>query len=305
MPEALDPSIAAALALLNAHPDFKVTRRLAEHAQYSVPDGRPLSIGVVLDTETTGLDHDRDEVIELGMLAFEYDPANGEVFGVRDVFTGFEEPARPIDPASTAVHGITNEMVTGMRFDEARVARFVDNCSLVVAHNARFDRPFVEARFPVFEQMPWGCSFAQVDWEAGGIGARKLEHIAHHMGIFYDAHRALADCRALLHVLQAVLPATGRRPLASIIEAANQTSHRIWARGSRFDTKDALKARGYRWDGQERCWHVEVPAGQLQRELAWLGEAVYQRQPATAEIELLDALNRFTRRPSQKESVRL
>jgi DNA polymerase-3 subunit epsilon len=30
-------------------------------------------IAVILDTETTGLDHTRDEVIELGMIAFTYD----------------------------------------------------------------------------------------------------------------------------------------------------------------------------------------------------------------------------------------
>ena len=35
-----------------------------------------------------------------------------------------------------------------------------------LAHNAAFDRPFVENRLEVFEHKAWACSFAGIDWKA-------------------------------------------------------------------------------------------------------------------------------------------
>ena len=42
---------------------------------------------------------------------------------------------------------------------------------MVIAHNAGVDRNFIEKRLPVFADLPWGCSFQQVNWAAGGIGS--------------------------------------------------------------------------------------------------------------------------------------
>ncbi len=57
-------------------------------------------IAVILDTETTGLDHTRDEVIELGMVAFVYDE-EGRIGNVIGTFNGLREPGVPISPEIT------------------------------------------------------------------------------------------------------------------------------------------------------------------------------------------------------------
>jgi DNA polymerase-3 subunit epsilon len=77
----------------------------------------------------------------------------------------------------------------------------VDGAALVIAHNSRFDRSFLEQRFPIFENLPWGCSFAQVNCVAEGLGVQKLHYIAFQFGFFFDALRAEADCMALLNRL--------------------------------------------------------------------------------------------------------
>ena len=41
---------------------------------------------------------------------------------------------------------------------------------LVIAHNAAFDRPFLERRLPIFAEKHWACSRFDVDWKASGIG---------------------------------------------------------------------------------------------------------------------------------------
>ncbi|MGI4936758.1 MAG: 3'-5' exonuclease [Janthinobacterium lividum] len=163
------------------HPDFRVLRRLVPREVFRQPDGRALSKGIVIDTETTGLIAGQDKIIELAMLSFEFDAASGEVFRILDSYTGFEDPGEPIPPESIAVHGITDEMVAGQQIDDTAVAAFIDGAALIIAHNARFDRQFLEVRLPLFEQHAWACSFAQVDWQAGGIASAKLEFIAYRM----------------------------------------------------------------------------------------------------------------------------
>lgn len=233
--------------ILGAHPDFKVTRRFVEKDFYSLPDGRNLAKGIVIDTETTGLDLCKDKIIEIGMVAFEFDRETGEVFRILDAYNGLEDPKMPIPADSFAVHGISDAMVAGQRIDESRVAALVQDAEFIVAHNSGFDRPFLEAQFPLFAKLAWGCSFAQINWKDLGLGSQKLDYIAYRCGFFFEAHRAEADCRALLEILQFTLPGSGLRPLKLLIDRYSLKNYKIWARGSRFDTKDVLKARGYRW----------------------------------------------------------
>ena len=72
-----DASIRDAALLLDEHPDYKVIRRITPRKSFSESDGRSLSKGVVVDTETTGTNPDKDAIIELGMVLFEFDPNTG------------------------------------------------------------------------------------------------------------------------------------------------------------------------------------------------------------------------------------
>ncbi|WP_271574733.1 exonuclease domain-containing protein [Bradyrhizobium sp. CCBAU 11361] len=80
------------------------------------------------DTETTGLDHAKDEIIELGMVKFDYTP-DGRIVGLRDTFSAFNEPSTPISAEVTALTGITDEMVASHRFDDAAVTAFAEDAS--------------------------------------------------------------------------------------------------------------------------------------------------------------------------------
>ena len=67
---------------LSADPDYKVLRRLKPRKELAPAPNRPLAKGVVIDTETTGLDPDTCKIIEIGLVAFEYDPLTGSPFGL-------------------------------------------------------------------------------------------------------------------------------------------------------------------------------------------------------------------------------
>jgi DNA polymerase-3 subunit epsilon len=286
---------------LATHPDYRVLRRLVPRVAFAEPDGRPLSKGVIVDTETTGLSHDTDKIIEIGLVVFEYDPASGQAYRVLETYGALEDPGFPITAEITEITGITNEMVAGKRIDDTKVAALVSEASLVVAHNSKFDRPFLEQRFPVFESLPWGCSFAQVDWTGEGLGARSLDYIAFQFGFFFDAHRAEADCQALLEILQQPLPRSNVKVLKAMLDQLPQKDWTVYALNSAFETKDLLKARSYYWDAARKTWHRTLTGTEaITSEVVWLKETIYGGRSVKVEFEVRDALLRYSRRPGKK-----
>jgi DNA polymerase-3 subunit epsilon len=296
-----DEQAEASAKALATHPDYRVLRRLVTPASFATPDGRPLAKGVIVDTETTGLDQDTDKIIEIGIVAFEYDPDTGQAYRVLESYGGLEDPGVPISAEITEITGITNDMVAGKRIDETRVARLLDGATIVIAHNARFDRPFLEARFPLFESLPWGCSFAQVDWTGEGLGARKLDYIAFQFGFFFDAHRAENDCHALLNILQQVLPKSGIKVMKALLDQLPEKDWTVYALNSAFETKDLLKARSYQWNAPRKTWHRTLSGTEaITSEVAWLKETIYGGRAVKLEFEVRDALLKYSRRPGKK-----
>lgn len=291
------PDAQAMAAALSCHPDYRVLRRLVPVRHFERTPQGPVVRVLVLDTETTGLDQTRDKIIELALLQVDVDSTTGLPVGEVQVYDGLEDPGMPISKEIEAITGISSEMVRGQQLDEARVAALLAGADMVIAHNAGFDRPFCEARIPQFAQLPWGCSFADIDWKKEGHGSAKLEYLAMEMGWFYDAHRAEADCHALLAVLGETLPVSSQSGLAKIIRASGVASYRLQATGAPFESKDLLKARAYRWNPEQKVWHTRLAdeAG-LAAELAWLKSAVYGNRQARVQVEKLDSGVKYSSR---------
>jgi DNA polymerase-3 subunit epsilon len=309
-------------AELEAHPDYRVLRRLDTARQGPALAGPTVRRAVVVDTETTGTDPAVDKVIELAVVAFEYCHATGTVGRVLGSYDGLEDPGLPIPPSSTAIHGITDAMVAGKKIDDTAVAQLLDGVGIVIAHNAGFDRKFLEPRLPVFASLPWGCSWREIPWSEAGIESSKLEYLAYRSGFFYEGHRAEIDCLALLEVLRRpfvrVSPPSadeGATPhahapaettaLKLLLDSARAPSFRLWAVGSPFESKDTLRKRGYWWDAAKRCWHRELGAREeLDAELAWLREAVFAGKSMTLDLDEFDAKSRYSTRDGKREKVR-
>ena len=285
-------------ATLSANPDFKVLRRLKPRKDLAPAPDHPLAKGVVIDTETTSLDVDTGNIIEIGLVAFEYDPVTGQPIRVLGAYGGLEDPGHPLSPEITEITGITDTMVAGQRIDDDRVAALVDKASIVIAHNADFDRPFLENRFPVFSDLPWGCSLSDIDWFAEKLGSRKLDYIAYQMGFFFGAHRAEEDCQALLEILARPLPVSGHPGLKSLLDRLPEVGYTVYAINSPFATKDALKARRYRWDNEGKVWYRTLAGTEaFNEEVAWLKATVYGGRSARIEVEERDARARFSLQP--------
>lgn len=291
-----------AIAALHATGDFTVLRKLNLDQDPRVTQRavQGSMVGLCIDTETTGLNHTEDKIIELGIVAFEFNPMTAEIISIADSYNGFEDPDRPLSKEITEITGITDEMVAGQVFDDDRVRALADKATLVIAHNSNFDRKFVEDRYPAFASLPWACTISQLDWNQERISSRSLEYLLYKCGgYFINAHRALDDAEGVLGLLLENFPVTRMPIFKTLLEKANEMSSKISAIGAPFDKKDILKQRGYRWnDGNNngvKGWWTNVPQHLEEDELAYLAKEIYPgANTESVVVSRIDAYARFS-----------
>ena len=288
-----------AARILERHPDYRVLRRLTQRPLLEeMPEGAKKAI--MLDVEATGTDTSKDEVIELGMVAFAYTP-EGEILGIVDIFSRFSQPSAPISAEITALTGIDNAMVDGHEIDDADVDAFVGDADLIIAHHADYDRRMVERRWPVFVTKCWACTMSEIDWKSEGFEGMKLGLLLMQAGFFHNGHRATSDCQAGIELLANPMPVSKRTGMSLLIERARRTRVRISAVSTPFEMKDVLKQRDYRWTGEDRLphksWQKDVLPEEAEAEVAFLEATVYRgrREPVLGKVS---AYERFSDRVS-------
>lgn len=277
---------------------FRVLRKHEIQNQYYSNNEDKKLIGDYVDVETTGLNQGSDKIIELALVSFEF-LSDGRIFKILDKLDEFEDPGFPIPEAIVNLTGITDQMVQGKQIDRNAVSRIVESASVVIAHNANFDRQFLESSFPVFEKKAWACSMRDIPWSEEGVESSKLEYIAYKLGFFFDGHRAINDCLAGIHVLSMPLPISNSPALKALLDNARIKEYRIWAEGSPFDAKDMLKSRGYRWSSGEgsnpKSWYVDVPGEKLEEEIGFLHSDIYKHE-VELKVDIINAFNRYSDR---------
>lgn len=281
---------------LDAHEDYRVVRRLQAQARYAPDpdDSSQLRQGLYLDVETTGLDAATDSIIQLALVPFHF-TVDGQVCSVGDSYEEYDDPGCPIPEEITRLTGISDDDVRGKAINWQQVATIVEASSLVVAHNANFDRRFVETRCSAFEEKGWACTLREIPWREENLESSKLEFLAYRFGFFYDGHSAGIDSLAGIHLLAQKLPVSGQSVLSVLLDSARRTTYRLWALKAPFEAKDLLKARGYRWnggeDGRHKAWYIEADQERCESEQQYLKNEIYKR-----DIQLpLDKITCFTR----------
>ncbi len=234
-----------------------------------------IRVGSIIDVETTGLNQEADQVIEIGVRQFQFNRETGELIALGSSYSAFQDPGFPISAEVTQITGITDEMVKGQKIDWGLVDEILASSQIIIAHNASFDRPFIDARSAVSSKKIWGCSLKQIDWNAQGFTSQKLEILSIYHGFFNDAHRALSDSDSLLYLLS--LKSKNSSPyLKELLNQAKKVTIQMIASSSPFESKDHLRLRNYRWDASNKYWAKEIEKEQLSDELKWLEEVVYQ-----------------------------
>jgi DNA polymerase-3 subunit epsilon len=256
-------------------------------------------IAAVVDVETSGLDPDEDAITELAIRRFRFDE-QGRLVKLDKCYSWLEDPGRPLSEDVVKITGITDDMVRGQSIDDDQATKLLRSASVVISHNAAFDRPFVDRRLPAANGLPWACSCEGIDWKTFGFNGRALGWLLAQRGWFHEAHRAVADVDALITLLAEEV-CSGQTFLEALVRRAEQPSWIVRAVGAHFDVKDKLRARGYRWDAKAKVWFREVLEEDLEEEQVWLLIQIYAAEfwprAAAAELERVTWTTRYSGPP--------
>lgn len=207
-----------------------------------------------IDVETTGLEAGEDHIIEIGAVLWDTEAAK-PLSMVSETIISNKELSEEIQ----GITGITPEQV------KPPIAKPIGNvlyevecmahqAERYVAHNAEFDRQFLEYAAHHFEfpwvELPWIDTITDVPYP-DKITTRKLTFLAAEHGfLILDAHRALFDVMAMLRV-------TSHYDWDKILWLADSPTIKVIGK-QKFEDNHLVKAKGFRWDGEAKRWGKEV-----------------------------------------------
>jgi single-stranded-DNA-specific exonuclease len=156
---------------------------------------------IVVDVETTGLHPQIDEICEIAAVRM-------RKFSRVEEFQTLARTSRPIPPAATAIHGITNEMCSSAPGPAEVIKKFLDFAggSVIIAHNAEFDLSFIKNYARKYAGRTFGnrvIDTLTVSREFFPYRSHALGALASDLGLEgFKGHRAMADVEVTIKVFQ-------------------------------------------------------------------------------------------------------
>jgi DNA polymerase III subunit epsilon len=201
---------------------------------------------LLVDTETTGLDPATDALCELGAVLFSVPH--------RAVISQLSFLLPVLSNDAIAINGIEPQLSQLPQPSSEALALFLAMASQAdafLAHNAAFDRPWIEPLLPAELRgaaRPWICTCEGIRWP-GLKPNPSLQSLALANGIpVWAAHRALTDCTYLAQVLE-------RDPeLEAHLKEGLQPRHLVAAQLP-YEQRELARQAGFRWIAEAKQWH--------------------------------------------------
>lgn len=222
---------------------------------------------LAIDFETTGLDTETCDVIEVGAVL--WDEREKTPLIIMSDFVS----CRTVPPEITEITGIKQSHLAhgkDFRFISEELSRLALQAEYLVAHNGtNFDRPIYNRLLG--EKHPGGGTIHWIDTSVDipypkNIITRKLSYLAAEHGFCNPfSHRALFDCLTMLKILS-------HYDFREVAEISKLPSRTLIAQVS-YDDRQLAKDRGYRWDSDRRLWVKTMKIG-IDKEIAEAGFGV-------------------------------
>jgi DNA polymerase-3 subunit epsilon len=223
---------------------------------------------VIFDVETTGMDKQKDQIIELCMQFGLDNDAESRTWRMR--------PSVNMDPGAQAVHGISmDDLADCPPFSDAAVelrALFAD-ADMLVGYNLRFDIDMLQAEYLRLRQPPVDLADKLIVdpfrlWQQCEPRSLMDAHKRFAGGEFESAHSAAADVAATGRVLRGMVKNFGLPQEWEKVADVYEPDRAFWIEGSKH----------LRWNDEDQVTiGFGKHAGTLLTELASGPEANYLR----------------------------
>ena len=194
---------------------------------------------LIVDTETTGLDENSEEVIEIGCILFHVS-SKSVLSQASFLLPVNENKAEYINGIPQEVSNISQPWEKGLDF----FLSLVDSCDLIVAHNAEFDKKwFGKGKLPHLSKK-WLCSLEDINWSfKKSLKSRpSVSDLALSFEIpVWNLHRALSDCYYLSEVFKKC------ENLEDLLMKAKEPRYLYKAIVS-YEDRTLAKNAGFRWN---------------------------------------------------------
>ncbi|MGG6242539.1 3'-5' exonuclease [Nodosilinea sp. AN01ver1] len=208
---------------------------------------------IIIDTETTGVDYQKDSVIEIGAILY-----SGELQTVITqtsfLLYASDNPAEAINHIpSKALVNLPELMEAGMLY---LLKALAVQTSYAVAHNAEFDRQWFDGeKLPILigkdaKPIRWLCSMNDMTWPKQTKPRESLVSLALHHGIgVSSAHRALTDCQLIAELFNRVTHDEFVNLVAQALRPKGLFKAEVC-----FEQKQLAKDAGFQWHPESKEW---------------------------------------------------
>ena len=201
---------------------------------------------LILDTETTGLDENKDEVIEIGCILFHVS-TKSVLSELSFLLPVSSNEAEHVNGISAEVTNIGQPWDDGLNF----FLKLVDCSDFIVAHNVEFDRKwFGKGRLPKL-QKNWICSLEDINWSfQKSLKTRpSVTDLALSFSIpVWSLHRALSDCFYISEVFKKC------ENLEGLLLKATEPRF-LYKALVNYNERSLAKNAGFRWNSPiEGAW---------------------------------------------------
>jgi DNA polymerase-3 subunit epsilon len=207
----------------------------------------------IIDTETTGLDHEKDSVIEIAYARYHFTENEFSLIECGSTLVTCDE-----NPAESVNH-ISPEL-TKMRCSSLNHVLDAILCSdYVVAHNAAFDKPFVEDLFRFYSEdvlnKAWVCTLEDYEWDEKE--SRKLAYLCNDRNLVctIGKHRGMID----VLMLAELIAHEGFEKFGKAVDRSGWPRYNVVAQVSYADREKA-KEKKFRWCPDTKTWEREIRA---------------------------------------------
>lgn len=222
---------------------------------------------LIVDTETTGLELENAQVIEIGAILYSLRHQT-TIQQTSVLLPAGDNPAEKINRIKPAALATLSPSVTELGVTTIlEMARMAD---VIAAHNAEFDRKWfgsagnngvllpnlVDASDNL---LPWVCTCNDFEWPYQTRPGQSLIDLAlaHGIGV-YANHRALTDCQLLATLFDRM------DNLQEMFESALRPKARFVAVVS-YDNRELAKQAGFKWFSERKSWERMMPPEDAQQ----------------------------------------